>query len=289
MPFLHGNPTYSALYLKGFSMKKQFLSQRVQMAIVGVGLWFLLALWSLSAFWTHISSLGEQYQFAAKCGSMAGEFALLALILWHCFNPHIGVRRWALILGFLLAVVVLVHSGAVRGATEAKTARLDTESRLAQSLTAMSKDQAATIGETGARSLSAAGSQKERAAIVGKTAAEQARVAQAAQQTLAAEIVKTDQAVKDTSILPAWYLDGWCYSAIFLFSLLCVGIIFLMMMNDEDIDRNFNGIPDGQEGRLEDSPVVPQTTVTVNPVPVAAGPRSVSWQALTKTENERGN
>lgn len=266
-------------------MKKQFLSARWQMAFVGVGLWLLLALWSLSAFWSHIDSLGESYQLAAKCGAMAGEFALLALILWHCFNAHIGVRRWALILGFLLAVVVLVHSGAVRGHTEAKTERLGTEQRLAQQLTAMSREQAAAIGEGGGRLASSGATQKERMAISSKAAAEQRQIATNAQQILAAEITKSDQIVKQHSILPEWYLNGWCYSVIFLCSLLCVGVIFLLMMNEEDIDRDFDNIPDNEQGGLV-AQTHTTTTVSPLPAPAVAAPRLTAEDAAQLNRNQ---
>ena len=68
-----------------------------------------------------------------------------------------------------------------------------------------------------------------------------------AQRLLVNEIASSNDKVKDTSILPRWYLDGWMYSAIFVVSLFFVGIIFLLMMNHEDIDANFDGIPDHQQ------------------------------------------
>lgn len=271
-------------------MNRQFMSRRVQMAFVAGGLWFLLALWSLSAFWAHIDSLGANYQLAAKCGAMAGEFTLLALVLWHCFDKHIGVRRWALILGFILAAVILVHAGALRGVEEAKAARIDTEDRLAQRLTAMSKDQAAAIGAANASTVANAPTQKERMALARSTAAEQGDVARAAQQTLATEIAKTDSSVRAVSILPDWYLNGWCYSLLFILSLAFVGIIFLMMMNGEDIDENFDNIPDREQGGLV---AATQTTTTVTPVPapVTAAPRPAPavWSPSNQSENERGN
>lgn len=230
-------------------MKNQFLSRRAQMAFVGLGLWLLLAAWSLSAFWHHIDALGESYRFAAKCGATAGEFALLALILWHCFDRHIGVRRWALILGFVLATVILVHAGALRGLNEARAARIETESRLTERLTAMSRDQAAAVGSSGAGLVANGETRQERAQIASKTASAQSEIARNAQAAVAAEITKTDEAVKAASILPVWYLNGWCYSLLFALSLAFVGVIFILMMNDEDIDQDFNGIPDQLERR----------------------------------------
>lgn len=271
-------------------MKKQFMSGRAQMAFVACGLWLLLALWSLSAFWSHIDSLGESYRLAAKCGAMAGEFTLLALILWHCFNKHLGVRRWSLILGFILATVVLIHAGAMRGMIEAKTARVDTEQRIAQSLTTMSAQQSAAIGKSGESLLANAPTSRERLAVARSTSAQQGEVARAAQQTLAKEIASTDSQVKAASILPEWYLNGWCYSVLFILSLLFVGIIFLMMMNDEDIDANFDGVPDKDQPELF---ATTHTSTTVTPVsaPIAAAPKPapVMWSGGSRAEDERGN
>jgi hypothetical protein len=124
--------------------KKPFLSRRWQMAFVGVGLWFLLLLWSASAFWQHIDALKPTYQLASKCGALAGEFALLAMVIWHCFDKHIGVRRWSLILGFILAGVILVHAGALRGMHDAETSQTKTVDQLTNKLGELSKQQIET-------------------------------------------------------------------------------------------------------------------------------------------------
>lgn len=278
-------------------MKKQFLSDRGLIALIAIIMWFLLAAWSLSAFWSHIDSLGESYQFAARLGAMGGEFALLALILFKCFNPHIYVRIWALILGFVLAVVIIVHAGALRGMTDAKSARLDTEQRLASVLTGVSKQQSADL----VSSAPTGQTQRERNAIAGKVLQGQAEIAKNTQQTIAAEIIKTDAAVKETSILPVWYLNGWCYSVIFILSLLFLSIIFGMMMNKEDLDRNFDGVPDKQQPEMF---AATSTTTTIAPAPVAAasvtaapaasetGDRQWAFSPRRRQndpENERGN
>ncbi|MGE0128063.1 MAG: hypothetical protein AB7U82_08285 [Blastocatellales bacterium] len=266
-------------------MSKQFLSARAQMAIVGVGLWLLLALWSLSAFWQHIDDLGASYRLASHCGAMGGEFALLALVLFHCFNKHIGVRRWSLIFGFILASVILIHAGALRGASEAKTARLDTEKRLTEALTHVSNDQSANLAETNAQ-IAAGRRQRERLALADKSNAQQGEIAKAAQEKIAAEITATDEKVKDASILPRWYLDGWCYSVLFILSLLFISITFLLMMNNEDIDTNFDGKPDKDQPDLfpkqerstpsATAPVAASSKPTPKPVVTWRGGRMVS-------------
>lgn len=199
--------------------KENFITLRGQMAFVGIVLWFLLAAWSLSAFWQHIDELGATYPKVTKLGAVAGEVALLALIWWHCFNRHINVRKWSLIFSLILSAAILVHAGALRGMTEAHTAQVDAEKRLEDQLTRMSKEQ---MGATRRK----------------------ADVAKAAQKELADTVRAGNDRVKDSSILPRWYLDGWMYSVLFILSLAFVGGAFWMMMNREDIDANFDGVPD---------------------------------------------
>ena len=189
------------------------------MAFVGIVLWFLLAAWSLSAFWQHIDELGSTYPKITKLGAMAGEVALVSLIWWHCFNKHINVRKWSLIFSIALAAAILVHAGALRGMGEARTAQQTAEDRLEEKLTRMSKEQ---MKETKRR----------------------ADVAKGAQKQLADAVRAGNDNVKNSSILPRWYLDGWMYSVLFILSLFFVGCAFWMMMNKEDIDANFDGIPD---------------------------------------------
>lgn len=217
-----------------------FLTRRAQMAFVGVGLWLLLALWSISAFWRHIDELGETYQIAAKCGAMAGEFALLALVLWHCFDKHLGVRRWSLIFAFILSAVILVHAGALRGMAEAQTVQIEAEKRLTEQLTEMSKEQAGAIKSVDT------GTQKERLAKNREAVRQQAEIAKAAQNEVAQTVRSGPDRVKDSSALPRWYLDGWMYSILFIVSMAFVGVIFLLMMR-RDVDANFDGQIDRAE------------------------------------------
>src|SRR5262249_9585728 len=229
--------------------KKQFIGRRAQMAFVGVGLWVLLMLWSVSAFFAHIDELQESYQLAAKAGALAGEFALLALVLWHCFDKHIGVRRWSLILGFILAGVILVHTGALRGLKDARIQQRATEDRLTEKLGELSKQQTEANSKASseiARQMKSS-RQRERLWVMNRQIQTGAESNVEAQRLLANEIALSNDKVKNSSILPRWWLDGYMYSGIFIISLLFVGVIFLLMMNEEDIDANYDGIPDREQ------------------------------------------
>lgn len=220
------------------------LSQRGQLAVASFALWFLLALWCVSAFWQHVDELQPTYPAITKLGAIGAEVAVLILVWWHCFNKHINVRKWALILGVALSAVAIIHAGALRGMLEAQTAQFTAEKRLTEQLIEMSKEQLGAVKSVDT------GTQKERLAKNRAALAEQSKIAANAQKEVADAIKGGAEKVKDSSILPRWYLNGWMYSLLFILSLIFVGIPAMMMMNKEDIDEDYDGIPDHlQQGR----------------------------------------
>lgn len=221
-------------------MSKEFMSSRTRMALAAGTLWLILAFWSASAFWEHIDQLESAYPVATKIGALASIFVLLALVLFHCFDKHIGVRKWALVFTLVLTGLDLIHAGALRGLKEATIAQRGTETRMAEQLSKMSAEQAKAI------QADQYGTQRERLANQRAALAQKAEVAKSAQKEVAATISKSAETVKLNSILPKWYLDGWMYSFLFLASSLFLGIIFLLMMRD-DIDTDFDGVIDAQQ------------------------------------------
>jgi hypothetical protein len=233
----------------------QFLTRRAQMAFVGIGMWLLLFFWTISAFWQHLDQLQPSYATMAKCGAVAGEFALLALVLWHCFDKHLGVRRWSLIFAFLLAGVLLSHGGALRGLHESATLQRETEQRMAEAMAKMTREQQAGI------QASAGGTQRERLAKERQAKNAQAEIAKNAQAEVAKNIAAADDKIKESSIFPRWYLDGWMYSVIFILALGFVSIIGLLMMRG-DVDADFDGILD------RDQEMAPRRIRPLSPQPV---------------------
>lgn len=219
------------------SEKKSVMSQRGVVALIAVVVWFFLAAWTMSAFWQHIDALGATYRVGAYIGAMGTEVIILMMILLHCFNKHLGVRFWAIIFSFLVSAIVLAHTGALRGMDEAKTAQLATEQRMAETLAEMSKKQA------GAIVADQTGTQKERLAKNRAAVQQQAELAKAAQKEVAENIAASADTIKDSSIMPRWYLDGWMYGVMFIAGLLCLSILFILMLKD-DIDSDFDGIRD---------------------------------------------
>jgi len=219
---------------------KELMTRRGAMFFVGFILWLLLVLWTGSAFWNHIDQLGENYKNAAKAGALASEFAVLALIFWHCFDKHLGVRKWSLIFAFILPCIILSHAGALRGINDATAQRIAAEKRLAETLTGMSKDQQGAIRG------SSTGTQRERMASDRAAKKEQTEIAKNAQAEAAKAIAESADKIKESSIFPPWYLDGWMYSMLFISALACVSWIFRLMMNS-DIDADFDGRLDAEQ------------------------------------------
>src|SRR5262245_7482854 len=205
---------------------KSLLSTRGQMFIIRFGFWLFLAFWSISAFWQHVDSLKPTYLWPARIGACSAEFAILAMVFLKCFNKHIGTRKWALILGTALIVAVVAHTAGLRGLDEATTKQTDTQQRLGEQLTKMSREQMQ-------------GTKRK------------ADVAKSAQKELADAAVAGGDAVKDSSIFPRWYLNGWMYGVLFALSAIALAVPLGMMGNRLDIDADFDGVPDHIQAERE--------------------------------------
>lgn len=201
------------------------LSQRGQMFACEFGFWLLLVFWTISAFWQHIDSLQPKYLFAARVGACSAEFVILVMIFLHCFSKHINVRKWALILGTALAVIAVAHTAGLRGLDEATVKQAETQTRMREELTKMSKEQMEAAN----------GRFKSRT---------QQEIATQAQKQVADTVKASADVVKDSSIFPRWYLDGWMYGVLFGISAIALAVPLGMMGNRLDVDADFDGMPD---------------------------------------------
>jgi hypothetical protein len=230
--------------------KKTIMSKRGKIAAAAISVWFFLAAWSLSAFFQHIDELGVTYRSGSYIGAAGTEFIILVMILFHCFDKHIGVRFWAVIFSFLLGAIVLAHTGAIRGMAEATSAQIATEKRMANTLAEMGNKQAGSI------KADQTGTQKERLAKNRAAVQQQGELAKAAQREVAANIAASAETVKDSSIMPRWYVNGWMYGVMFIAGLLLLTVLFLLMLRD-DVDADFDGVID--------TPKPVQRTATMSP------------------------
>ena len=204
--------------------KQSPLSQRACMFLIAFPFWLTLAFWSVSAFWQHVDSLklDPDYLWPARVGACSSAFAILAMVFLKCFSKHINVRFWALVLGTGLIIADVAHTAGLRGLNEAQTAQVEAEKRMEESLTRMSRE-------------------------LQRGTKQKAKVAEAAQKEMADTIRAGNDKVKDSSIFPRWYLDGWMYAVLFALSALALAVPLGMMGNRLDIDANFDGKPDHLE------------------------------------------
>lgn len=222
------------------------LKQRQQMFAVGFIVWLLLLFWSGSAFWAHLErSQDPQYVSGAKLGALAGEFIVLAFLWWHCFHLKLNVRRWALIFAGVMAAVLVVHSGAVRGLHAAQQQQAEAESRLAENAKKIVGAQVEGAGRA-AGNMQAAGGTKRQAQNLGATIARNA--GDSAMKELRTMTEAGQQRVQQATILPDWYIRDWMYTGIFIIGLALLSALFWQMSGHEDqIDANYDGIPDEKQ------------------------------------------
>lgn len=243
--------------------RKSMMSRRQRIFVFGLLAWLGLAAWTGTAFWQHIDTLQLEgsYKWFARGGALTGEVIALCCLWMHCFDTSIMVRKWALVFSFLLASVLGFHSAALWGLKESEVSQRQTEDRLAYKLTEMSKDQAAGIASTTSRQ--AFGKrQKERLAMERQARQAQADIAKNAQEQVAKEIISSSEKVKATAIVPRWYLDGWMYWVIFIASFAMLCIIGWVSLTADDIDENYDGIPDREQPHLyDDRQYIPRSSM----------------------------
>jgi hypothetical protein len=218
------------------------LRERQQVFCVSLLLWVCLAAWTLSAFWEHINSLDPEYALQSKLGACGGELLALAFIYWHSFHAQLHVRKWALIHSLLLAAVLLVHSGGVRGLKEAKHQQLEAEKRVAAHLGALSAAQTRAAGEAAAKLRAAGGSDREATRLGARIAQEANRTAtQQARETVEQGTAR----VLGATLLPDWYWRDWCYSGIFLAAVVLLSHLCWVMLSAPTAPRKLT--PTGEE------------------------------------------
>lgn len=202
-------------------------------------------------FWAHIDEAGESYKFAAKAGALACEVIGLGFLCWHCFDRSITVRRWALIFAVILAGVLLFHAAALRGLRDARAGQKETENRLVEVLGRITKENnnaaAQALGDLLPKLRAQGASEKSLKELARTTQSGASDAIKSAQDQVLKDIQAGNDKVKDTAIVPRWYLDGWMYGAMFMAAVLMLGILGWFMSNADDADENFSNIPAAEE------------------------------------------
>jgi len=206
--------------------------------LTGIG---VLALWSLSAFFEHLDELKASAM--AYWGAAGTEVIMVILAAFACFCWKVRARQEAHILNAIVALVILVHSGGVRGLLSAKTEQTAAESRLAENLNKLTQQTAGT-----AQSLARRQSRTIGAGNAAKAA--QGTVAQANQQavnSLAEFTAQTQNRVAESSLFPRWYINGGMFSLMFIVGFLALSRVGYLAHFGQDVDRDFDGTVDAEE------------------------------------------
>lgn len=219
--------------------KKSFWSERGQIAASSYAVWGLLAMWSIGAFWGHIDKLNAQYVMMAKIGAIAAEVVLFCFVSWHVFHTKMRVRLWALIFSFVLGAAILVHSGAIQSMNSAKAEQNEKNSGLVENLAKLNKESVVSVNP------SRRATQRERLSIAGKEAQAQADALKNAQNLVVDTANKSEEIVKESTLLSHDYLNKHMYTAMFVLSLTLFSIMMaIMMYAPGKTDANYDGIPD---------------------------------------------
>ena len=232
---------------------RQLVPERVQKLIAGLLIWAFLAAWSISAFWEHIDTLEPADKWMAKFGACGAEIILLFFILWKIYNKHLRVRFVALLFSAALGITILVHAGALRSIKGAKAEQVDREYRFAENAARIAEGNTRGAIEGVGSALQKAGASAR--ARNGQIAAAQRRGQEnvkSAQKSLKEMADQTDLRLQNATWLPAWYIEKHTYTGVFVIALTLFSILLGIWMTagDDDVDENYDGIPDYQQPHL---------------------------------------
>jgi hypothetical protein len=188
-----------------------------------------------------------------KAGAMGAEIILLFFILWKIYNKHLRVRFFALLFSAFLGVAILVHAGALRSIKGAKTEQVDKEKRFAENAGRIAGESTKGAVEGLGNALKNSGmTVRQRNNQIAAAQLRGQRAADAARKDLKEITEASDEKLKNASWLPDWYLEKHTYTGVFVIALTLFSILMGIWMTagDDDVDENFDGVPDNQQQHL---------------------------------------
>lgn len=208
----------------------------------------LIILFSTAVLWSHYETVIGRYQWLAKAGLALVDVIAIGLACWHLYARYAPLKVWCYLADAALAVVMVVHAGAV----------LQLDSSSAQQLTkvkaaaeAQGTIEAARI-KAAAEAAAAIKQQTGSSALANRTL----RTAQPAASDAA--LMKMAASVKPETFLSEEYLQGGVYYwpalvALFFF-FIAIGISSFALPYE---DANRNGIPDHLENFFRSPKIAP--------------------------------
>ena len=204
---------------------------KTQKTIVGLVLTALVAAFSFGGQSRHISLIPEiSWGDAAlmRIGILAGEFAVLVLVLWHIHRLWIWTRIYCLFAAFLMGGILVFHSSIM---TTYDNARVGNKAELkamdasvkeivaggTQGITAGAGQAAGQVNQK-----TATGRRQARQIIRDATKEAKEATAEAVEKVTNAHTQAEENAKNSVWVTPA-YLNGWAYMLNFLAALLFLG------------------------------------------------------------------
>lgn len=225
----------------------KYLPFRVQRTIAAFFVFGLLATISVGVIWNHVDSitaLSSNYKILTKIGLGVVEVIGFFILTWELTAKDKVLSMTCYVATFILAVMMLVHAGAVlqldsSGSKQEKTVGVMADA-LAKVETARETARIKAAGEKAAE-LNRSG-QHRTAAMIARSAASGGGSAD--NSLLEKVLVET----KPTTFLPDWYMEGGLYYAPPVFALSLFMLVMLVSKGAVEYeDANDNGIPDRLE------------------------------------------
>ena len=232
------------------------LAFRHQRAIFGFVVLGLLILFSTAVLWGHYEKIISNYQWLAKAGLAVVDVIAIGLAVWHFYAKHKPLKVWCYFAEGAIAVMMLVHAGAVLQLDSSTAQQKDAVQTAADVQAKLIAAQGSANAETEAARIKAAG---EAAAAVKKQTGSTTLASRTLKTGTTAptptpqpsgtpDLVKQASEIKATTFLSEGYMNGGMYywPALFAFLLFFIAI-GISAFSENFEDANQNGIPDWME------------------------------------------
>lgn len=95
------------------TQKKHRVAFRHQRAIFVFVVLGLIILFSTAVLWGHYETVISKYQWLAKAGLALVDVIAIGIAFWHLYTHYAPLKVWCYVADAVIAVVMVVHAGAV--------------------------------------------------------------------------------------------------------------------------------------------------------------------------------
>jgi hypothetical protein len=222
-----------------------FRHQRAIFVFVVLG---LIVLFSTAILWGHYETVIGKYQWLAKAGLALVDVIAIGIAFWHLYTKHAPLKVWCYIADGIIAVMMVVHAGAVLQ-LDASGAQQIAQVKAAAEAQAKLREADAQVEAARIKAAGEAAAAVKQQTGSSRLANQTLKTAQTRQDNRAVEaLTKMAADVKPKTFLSDEYMQGGVYYwpalvALFFF-FVAIGISSFSLPYE---DANANGIPDHLE------------------------------------------